>query len=366
VAPVVPVVPATSVKPVIPSPTMAFDFDAAVLAPHRMQPGLRRLQPGAAQLTPALAPQCGMQRHLREKLAVLGAFRNQALLQLPGFDAGPALAALAAHAAAEQPQALQIDGACWHAPWLGWSLDGADEPVAVNPDSGPSDWSAIGPLLADTPRPWRRAALLSLAFAEDFAVVDGATGTLPWLAVALPSMWAPEDKVGRSFADAHAPVADNRLIMNAAPHLLRMVTGAERWERFVWTLTAHPRLHGHPQRVDPARWAPGLDDDQLAAQTWWRTERQTFIPVPGAQQAVFTILVNLTPLGRAFSQPAQAARVHDALASMSDAVLAYRGLVQARPALLRWLARQAGGVWGSAGGGVGGGVGGSAAAGPAA
>jgi hypothetical protein len=342
---------------------MAFDFDAAVQVPHRMQPGLRRLPPGAAQLTPTVAPQRNLARHLREKLAVLGAFRDQALLQAPGFDAGPALAALAAHAATEQPGALQVDGAIWHAPGLGWALDGDDQPA----ERHRSGWPEVGGLLAAIPRPWRRAALLSLAFAEDFAVVDGATGTLPWMAVALPSMWAPEAKIGRSFADVHAPVADNRLIVGAAPQLVKLVTsgpapgtpaaspprggvgpsgrpgGAEPWERFVWTLTAHPRLHGHPQRVAPERWAPGLTDDQLAAQTWWRTERQTFIPVPGLRQSVFTILVTVTPITSAFHLPAQAARVHDALASMSDAVLAYRGLTDARPALLRWLARQAGG-----------------------
>lgn len=339
---------------------MAFNFDAAVQVPHRMQPGLRRLAPGAAQLTPLRPGPGGAVGHLGEKLAVLGAHWPQALVGADGFDPGPALQALAHHAAAAHPQALQIDAGHWHAPWLGWTLDADGLPRAHG-----AMLPEIGPLLAAIHRPWRRAALLSLAFAEDFAVVDGATGTLPWLAVALPSMWAPEDKVGRSFAEVHAPVADNRLIVGAAPQLVQLVTsgtaretpaaspsqggvgplgrpgGAEPWERFVWTLTAHPRLHAHPQRVDPARWAPGLDDDQLGAQTWWRTERQTFIPVPGLRQAVFTILVNVTPLGRAFTTPAQAARVHDALASMSDAVLDYRSLTRVRPALLRWLARQA-------------------------
>ncbi|MES2716770.1 MAG: heme-dependent oxidative N-demethylase subunit alpha family protein [Pseudomonadota bacterium] len=318
---------------------MCFDFDAAVQAPHRMQPGLRRLAPGTPQLTPLRPGPGGPVRHLGEKLAVLGAFWQQALLRSPGFDPGPALQALASHAAAEHPQALQTAGGHWRAPWLGWNLDDHDQPAACGPGL-----PEVGPLLAALPRPWRRAALLSLAFAEDFAIVDGSTASLPWLAVALPSMWAPEDKLGRSFAEAHAPVADNRLVVGAAPQLVQLVTSAGPWERFVWTLTAHPRLHAHPQRVDPARWAAGLDDDQLAAQTWWRTERQTFIPVPGQQQAVFTILVNLTPLTRAFTTPAQAGQVHAALASMSDAVLAYRGLHTARPALLRWLARQAAGM----------------------
>lgn len=322
---------------------MSFDFDVAVSTPHRMQPGLRRLAPGATQLTPTVAPQRGLARHLREKLAVLGAFSSQALLCSPGFDPGPALDALATHAATEHPAALRLDGRHWQAPGLGWAVDAAAQPQDIG-----TGWPEIGPLLAQLPADWRHAALLCLAFAEDFAILDAATGSLPWLAVALPSMWAPEHKLGRSFAEVHAPVADNRLVTGAAPQLLRLVThdSGERWERFVWTLTAHPRLHGHPQRVDPARWPVGLDDDALAAQTWWRTERQTFIPVPGSAgagsaQSVFTILVTVTPLTRAFSQPEQAARVHDALASMSDAVLAYRGLTAAQPALLRWLARRA-------------------------
>jgi hypothetical protein len=319
---------------------MAFDVDFAVAVPHRMQPGLRRLAPGAQQLTSAVEPRRGVSRHLREKLAVLWAFRHQALVAVPGFDATPALAAIAARGAAEHPQALRIAGDEWHAPGLGWALDGNDTPRAIG-----RDWPEVGTMLAEVPREWRRAALLSLAFAEDFAIVDGASGTLPWLAVALPSMWAPEHKIGRSFAEVHAPVADNRLIVGAAAPLVRLVTSTEPWERFVWTLTAHPRLHAHPDRVDPARWPAGLEGDALAAQTWWRTERQTFIPVPGLPasqpQSVFTIHVQVTPLPRAFDTPAQAARVHDALASMSDAVLAYRGLAEVRAPLLRWLARHA-------------------------
>jgi hypothetical protein len=334
---------------------MSFDFDAAVRVPHRMQPGLRRLAPGAAQLTPSAVPQRGLARHLREKLAVLGAFAGQALLCVPGFDPRRALDALAAHAAAEQPAALRIDGRHWQAPWLGWAVDAQAQPQDLG-----GGWPEIGPLLAQLPVEWRHAALLSLAFAEDFAILDRSSGTLPWLAVALPSMWAPEHKIGRGFAEVHAPVADNRLILAAVPQLVRLVTtdsagtapdGADRWERFVWTLSAHPRLHAHPQRVDAARWPAGLDDNALAAQTWWRTERQTFIPVPpvgaatpgpaAGAQAVFTILVNVTPLARAFSHPEQACRVHDALATMSDAVLDYRGLTAVKAPLLRWLARQA-------------------------
>jgi hypothetical protein len=147
--------------------------------------------------------------------------------------------------------------------------------------------------------------------------------------------------VGRPFADVHAPVADNRLITGAASHLARLVTGSERWERFVWTIVRHPRLHAHPDRVDPTPWPAHLEGDALAAQAWWRTERQTFIPVDGRQQAVFTIHVKVRPLPQALADTARARRVHDALASMSDAVLEYRGLTAVRDRLLRWLSTRA-------------------------
>lgn len=329
---------------------MPFDFDAAVHSPHRMQPGLRRLAAGTPQLSPSATPGGQGSRHLLEKLAVLQCFGPQALLAQPGFDAGPALQALAEQAAAEWPGALALDGETWTAPTLGWQLDAGLQPRQTAPNA----WREIGPLLAGLAPGWRRAVLLHLALCEDFAVVDAATGALPWLAVALPSMWAPETKLGLHFAAVHAPVADNRLIVGAAPQLVALVTGGERWERFVWTVSPHPRLHAHPDRVDPARWAPALAHaasagahaaDWLAAQAWFRSERQTFIPVPaapgGAAQAVFTIRVDVTPLPLAISTAHEAQRLHDALASMSDAVLAYRGLGDAQPLLLRWLAARA-------------------------
>lgn len=312
---------------------MSFDFDHAVQAPFRMQPGLRRLAPGAVQLTPN---RLGA-RHLREKLAVLFNWPAEALLQVPGFDPEPALAALAAQAQAEHPGCFHVDGqGGWHALALGWAVD-AHGTIA---NEG-SSWPEIGACLRQLPTEWRRAGLIALAFAEDFAIVDGERATLPWLAVCLPSHWSPRDKVGRHFSEVHQPVADNALLVKAGEHLMRLVSGEDRWERFVWNLSRHPRLHTHPLRVDPAPWRSDLSANELAANAWFRTERQTFIPLPQQRQAVFTILVDSRPLAEAIATPTQAARLHDSVASMSEAVLAYRALGPARARLLQWLDERA-------------------------
>lgn len=310
---------------------VSFDFEAAVQAPFRMQPGLRRLAAGAAQLTP-MTPGS---RHLREKIAVLSAHAPHALAVQPGFDARAALHALAAHAAEEQASAFAWDGQRAIAPHLGVAVEN-DEPRPLRADVlGPGD--EIASCIAGLPAGWRLAGLLCLAFAEDFAIVDGERATIPWIAACLPSHWAPERKVGRHFAEVHGPVADNALLVRAGEHLTRMVCSADRWERFVWNVTRQPRLNAHPALTDPAPWPADAFSNAAAPRAWWRTERQTFIPLPDVKQAIFTIGVDTQPLADAIDTPDKAARLHAAIASMSDAVLAYRSLTAARAPLLAWL-----------------------------
>jgi hypothetical protein len=312
---------------------VSFDFDAAVSAPFRMQPGLRRLPPGAKQLS--VAPRDS--RHLHDKLAALLANPHQALLCIEGFDAVPALHVLARQAAAEHPSAFVWDGSRATAIELGWSVCACEVGEVADRHAPLAE---VGRCLRQLSPEWRLAGLLSLAFAEDFAIIDGDRATIPWLAVALPSHWDPLDKIGRHFAQVHAPVADSQLLLAAGEALARLVSSELRWERFVWTITSNPHLNAHPTSSQTSGWPPG-DSDGVARHAWWRTERQTFIPVAGRQQAVFTILVEIQPLLQAMDNADKARRVHDALATMSPAVLEYRGLAAVRERLLQWLARRA-------------------------
>ncbi len=266
----------------------SFDF-AQIPVPFRMQPGLARLPDGAAHLTP-LDPAHPL---FEEKRQILQSSRSRHAV--PGFDPAPALAAIR-----RQARAQGIAGAL---------------------DEG-------------TP--------LELAFEEDFALLEGDGGTLPWLCVCTPSHWAPEDKLGLPLAAVHAPVADSALLQAASRSLAALATGGERWERWVWSISPSCRHDQHPHRHPPAAWPHTPDPAAFAEGCWLRTERQTFFPVGGGtRQAVFTIRVQLRPLAQAVDTAARARRLHDSLASMSDTVLAYKGLTAARHRLLQWLAQRA-------------------------
>lgn len=254
---------------------------ARVAVPFRMQPGLQRLAPDARHLTPLVAGSAIWQE--KKRVVDAGASR----LVRPGFDPAPAIAAIHGQARAEG-------------------------------------------LASGEP--------LELAFEEDFAVLEGAGTTLPWLCVCLPSHWAPEHKLGLPFAAVHGPVADNQALLAAGAQLVRLVTGGERFERHVWTVTPDGRYDQHPARQVRTPWPREADPAALAGQCWLRAERQTFFPVPGTQQAVFTIRVMLQPLAEAVRSAEDARRLHEALASMSEAVLAYKNLAPARDRLLAWLA----------------------------
>jgi hypothetical protein len=254
---------------------------ARVAVPFRMQPGLQRLAAGARHLTPLAAGSALWQ----EKKRVVDSGTSR--LAVPGFDPGPAIAAILARARAEGIA--------------------ASEPI-------------------------------ELAFEEDFAVLDGASTTLPWLCVCVPSHWAPEEKLGQPFAAVHAPVADNEALVAAGAQLVRLVTGGGTFERFVWTVTPSGRYDQHPRRQPRMPWPQAAEPEAFAAQCFLRAERQTFFPIPGSAQAVFTIRVMLQPLAQAVATREDAQRLHDALASMSDAVLAYKNLLAARAPLLAWLA----------------------------
>ena len=254
-----------------------------IAVPFRMQPGLSRSTREACLLTP-LAPHSALHA---EKRAVVAAGASR--WALDGFDASAALAVIADHAGG------RFDPAC---------------------DAG--------------------ERCLELCLQEDVALLEADGGRVPWMRICAPSHWAPEEKIGLPLAAIHAPVADSELLIRASQALAQRVCDGQHWQRHVWTVSPSPRHDQHPRRSARQPWpqACGL---AFAQQCWWRVERQSFLPVPGQACSVFAIRLQLLPLVDAVAGPADAQRLHDALASMSDATLHYKGLAAARAPLLQWL-----------------------------
>lgn len=270
---------------------MPFDLQQIDI-PFRMHPGLRRLDPDARHLS-ALAP--GSDLFLeKQRVSRCG----QALHIVPGFDAAPAIASI----------------------WQQARRDGIDAP--------------------------HTAAPMELVLQQDLALLDLASASVPWMCVCVPSGWAPEEKIGLGLSAIHRPVADSGALASRWGQLAQLLTAGGHWERSVWTVSPSPRHDQHPHRRVITPWPEAGDPQLIASQCYLRTERQTFFPVRGhdgglLRQAVFTITVELQPLAQAVRHAADATRLAKALASMSDAVLAYKNLAQARAMLLEWLLLQA-------------------------
>ena len=167
-------------------------------------------------------------------------------------------------------------------------------------------------------RGWELLALAwGLACADDLVVLRRAgPGQLraELLAVAFPSGWSPRDRAGASLTQLHAPVADGARLQRASAALSEALLTKGPYLQHVWGLDRCGRLDQDPRS--------SYDDEPLV---WHlRVERQTSVPLPHLDRALFTIRPYLTPLTEL--TPDQRGRLGQALASMSPESLAYKGV----------------------------------------
>jgi hypothetical protein len=183
------------------------------------------------------------------------------------------------------------------------------------------------------------AEFVALLLQEDLVVLrlQPAPAVMEAMHVLFPSAWNPAEKVGRSFAEVHAPVVHNEKLVAAGEELMRTVVQRGPFMRWAWglhrdgELCHHPLLHRQPD--EPLAPSP----DEAAAATWLRIERQTFIPMPDLSRAVFTIRTFVEPLQALADDPIGCNALAAAIAGMSNEALAYKGLVQRRDPLVTWL-----------------------------
>lgn len=268
----------------------------------------------------------------------VGTIRESGMVR--GFPVGAVPTALPMPA----PDRVRVTGIAF--PWLGLRLspDGALERGDPDPRT-PPELAALAAGAADAlgrlPAATRALDALRLAITEDVVMLlrdrRGDGGRAGYLCVASPSGWDPGARGNASFAALHAPVPHAGPLLSAGAAIADAMVEKGPFVRYVWSLAADDAPSHHPRRHPAAR----LDGRDPA--TWWlRVERQTTLPLPGLNAAAFFIRVLVQPLPLAVGPAGRRARLAAAVCSMDPALLAYKGLEGAAPALLRWL--EAGGA----------------------
>ncbi|MDP1782397.1 MAG: DUF3445 domain-containing protein [Hydrogenophaga sp.] len=280
----------------MPTLTPAPQMPWPVTRPFRMHPGLKRLPAAPAVDVPPL--------FMRDALAGAYADEKAAVLQAPGPNV------LHGEPDAEVLQAI----AQAYAAQTGVHLDATADALAGG-------------------------------MQEDFVVLhdEPAGMRARFLAVCFPSNWSPAEKLGLDFTAIHAPVADNALLQAGAAGIVDMAFRKASMLRHVWLITPGADLSQHPESRR-SRWEDALLQAEISLsgrlidQVFFRVERQTTLPLPALQRAVFFIRVMVGGLVDVLSvEPSRAAELREALLSMSDAVVHYRGMQAVRERLLQEL-----------------------------
>ncbi len=172
---------------------------------------------------------------------------------------------------------------------------------------------------------------LSLTIQEDFTLLSQAedgTDRLVLASVCFPSGWRPEALIGRSFRFIHDPIPEFEAVSEKSAQLIRAMVERGPYVRFVWTVTADPRLDHHPDHAPRDAWTP--DSPGLV-----RIERQVTIPFPEARGSLFLIRTYLRPF--AHLTTSERADLKAALSQMPASILEYKGLSAGLPEILRRL-----------------------------
>ncbi len=173
---------------------------------------------------------------------------------------------------------------------------------------------------------------LALRVQEDLAVIqrDGGRHWLAAIHLCFPNHWSAEDKIGKTFAEIHAPVAGIEPINRQADKLVdAMIRATTGYVRFVWGIATDTELNHHPGNPRGRRFDPNHP------RAFLRIERQTIWGFPEVDASLFTIRTYFEDIA---ALPAEKrAKVISAIESMTPAALRYKGLAESRDDLLAWL-----------------------------
>ena len=194
------------------------------------------------------------------------------------------------------------------------------------------NWRLIDSVVSDLVHPGYISGFDALAcqIQEDLAVtcLEADHNWLSALHVCLPSHWAPNLKIGQSFAQVHKPVPDMEPTTNRQHQFVDQMIGAvQGLVRFVWGVQRDGRLNGYPDG--------SLESGSGGACV--RIERQTIWGLPEVNAALFTIRPYLVDLESVCRDPLRSTSLAEAVKDMSLKALQYKGLELWKAELLQKL-----------------------------
>ena len=153
--------------------------------------------------------------------------------------------------------------------------------------------------------------------------------TKDWMAgywVCLPSSWAPEKMLGKSFVELHQPVPGMRT--NNGRKLLQACLDSGPYQRFQWSVIFGDRLNHHPSRQ-----RFHFDPDKPFFLV--KVERQVLVAIPDHRALLFVLRQHLIP-----ESETDCPALLNALQDMNSDQVRYKGLTQDHQSLCTYLSSQ--------------------------
>jgi hypothetical protein len=157
-----------------------------------------------------------------------------------------------------------------------------------------------------------------MAIEDDVVIMH--EGKLEACMVAFPSSWNAGEKVGKTLAELHEPIADNETLVRASNGIMRAMTSGQSFERYTWGITSLDGYSNHPLYEKP-------DFDSLDDLTF-RVEHERTMTVIKDTTAVFLIHVDIYPLKEVLKT--DFGLIKGSIDSMSSNVLQYKNLVKVK------------------------------------
>lgn len=181
---------------------------------------------------------------------------------------------------------------------------------------------------------------LAMQVQEDMAVMqidnEGKT-KLVALHLCAPNHWAAEDKINQDFLSIHENVPGMERINQRSREINLASLHKGPFVRFAWGLATDKRLNHHPlapENIAREDWQ-GRSFTPSNPELYLRVERQTLTGFSADGLVLFTIRTYFYPVVQLSTQ--EKILLFNAIQTMTDEALLYKGLQQSKAAISTWL-----------------------------